>query len=37
MKKLLLATAIMASLTGVAVADDVKVGVLMGFTGRLNH
>ena len=35
MKKLLLATAIMASLTGVAVADDVKVGVLMGFTGPI--
>lgn len=35
MKKLLLATAIMASLSGIAVADDIKVGVLMGFTGPI--
>ncbi len=37
MKKLLLATAIMASLTGTAFAadDEIKVGVLMGFTGPI--
>ncbi|MFN3972649.1 MAG: ABC transporter substrate-binding protein [Gemmobacter sp.] len=35
MKKLLLATAATALFAGAAVADDVKIGILLGFTGPL--
>lgn len=35
MKKLLMATAAAALMTGAALADDVKIGVILGFTGPL--
>jgi len=35
MKKLLLATAATALMAGVASADDVKIGVILGFTGPI--
>ena len=35
MKKFLMATAATALMSGAAVADDVKIGVLLGFTGPL--
>ena len=35
MKKLLLATAAAALMTGAASAEDVKIGILLGFTGPL--
>ena len=35
MKKLLLATAVSALAAGGAFADEIKIGVLLGFTGPL--
>ena len=35
MKKLLLATAAAALTTGAAGAEDIKLGILLGFTGPL--
>lgn len=35
MKKLLLATAATALIAGTAQAEDVKLGIILGFTGPL--
>ncbi|NKB62299.1 MAG: ABC transporter substrate-binding protein [Gammaproteobacteria bacterium] len=35
MKKTLLAASLLAAMTGVSVADDVKIGVILGFTGPI--
>jgi branched-chain amino acid transport system substrate-binding protein len=35
MKKLLLATALLATMAGTAMAADIKVGVILGFTGPI--
>src|SRR5690606_17009123 len=35
MKRILFATTILAGLSGAAIADDIKIGIVMGFTGPI--